>query len=74
MQSKLTHPVWVKPDWAFIEEGLSVPTNPADRVEQGVLGEYALGFGRGISFMARCTRDFWERTSHMAVSGSMTTI
>jgi len=47
VQSKLTNPVWVKPDWAFIEEGLIVPKNPADRVEQGVLGEYALGFGKG---------------------------
>jgi len=47
VQSKLTHPAWVKPDWAFIEEGQEVPTNQADRVEQGVLGEYALGFGKG---------------------------
>jgi L,D-transpeptidase YbiS len=47
VQSKLTNPAWVKPDWAFIEEGLEVPKNPADRVEQGVLGEYALGFGKG---------------------------
>lgn len=47
VQSKLINPVWVKPDWAFIEEGLTVPKNPADRVEQGVLGEYALGFGKG---------------------------
>jgi L,D-transpeptidase YbiS len=47
VQSKLTNPVWVKPDWAFIEEGLAVPKNPADRIEPGVLGEYALGFGKG---------------------------
>jgi L,D-transpeptidase ErfK/SrfK len=47
VQSKLTNPVWVKPDWAFVEEGLEVPKNQADRVEPGVLGEYALGFGRG---------------------------
>lgn len=47
VRSKLTHPAWVKPDWAFIEEGLMVPKNPADRVEQGVLGDYALGFGKG---------------------------
>ena len=47
VQSKLTNPVWVKPDWAFIEEGLAVPQNPAERVEPGVLGEYALGFGKG---------------------------
>ena len=47
VQSKLTHPVWVKPDWAFIEEGLMVPKNPSERVQQGVLGDYALGFGKG---------------------------
>lgn len=47
VQSKLTNPVWVKPDWAFIEEGLMVPKNPAERMEPGVLGDYALGFGKG---------------------------
>ena len=44
---KLTNPTWIKPDWAFVEEGLAVPQNAADRAEQGVLGEYALGFGKG---------------------------
>jgi len=47
VKSKLTNPTWIKPDWAFIEEGLAVPQNVADRAEQGVLGEYALGFGKG---------------------------
>lgn len=47
VQSRLTNPVWVKPDWAFIEEGLEVPKSQADRLESGVLGEYALGFGKG---------------------------
>jgi L,D-transpeptidase YbiS len=47
VQSKLTHPVWIKPDWAFIEEGLAVPKNREDRIESGVLGDYALGFGKG---------------------------
>jgi L,D-transpeptidase YbiS len=47
VQSKVTKPTWIKPDWAFIEEGLAVPKNAADRAEPGVLGEYALGFGRG---------------------------
>lgn len=47
IQSRLTNPVWVKPDWAFLEEGLAVPANPGDRVESGILGEYALGFGKG---------------------------
>jgi L,D-transpeptidase YbiS len=41
------NPVWVKPDWAFLEEGLEIPKDPADRVEAGTLGEYALGFGKG---------------------------
>jgi L,D-transpeptidase YbiS len=47
VQTKLINPVWVKPDWAFIEEGLSVPKSAVDRIESGVLGEYALGFGKG---------------------------
>jgi L,D-transpeptidase YbiS len=47
VQSKLTNPVWVKPDWAFVEEGLTAPKSQADRIEPGVLGEYALGFGKG---------------------------
>ena len=47
IQSKLLNPVWVKPDWAFVEAGLAVPRNPAERLEPGVLGEYALGFGQG---------------------------
>ncbi len=47
VKSKITNPYWVKPDWAFIEEGQPIPKNPADRVESGTLGEYALGFGDG---------------------------
>lgn len=47
VQSKLINPVWVKPDWAFVEEGLAIPKSAADRIEPGVLGEYALGFGKG---------------------------
>ncbi|MBI3603745.1 MAG: L,D-transpeptidase [Nitrospirae bacterium] len=47
IQSRLTNPVWVKPDWAFLEEGLKVPKDQASRLEPGILGEYALGFGKG---------------------------
>lgn len=47
VKSKLINPTWIKPDWAFVEEGLAVPQNTADRAEQGVLGDYALGFGKG---------------------------
>jgi lipoprotein-anchoring transpeptidase ErfK/SrfK len=45
--SKLRDPSWIKPDWAFIEEAKSIPKNPQERVEEGVLGDYALGFGDG---------------------------
>lgn len=47
IQSKLTNPIWVKPDWAFLEEGLDVPADLEQRFESGVLGDYALGFGKG---------------------------
>lgn len=47
VKTKLVNPTWIKPDWAFIEEGLTVPQNAAERAEQGVLGDYALGFGKG---------------------------
>lgn len=43
--SKLVDPVWIKPDWAFIEEGQSVPRDRKSRLQPGVLGKYALGFG-----------------------------
>lgn len=47
VKSKITNPYWVKPDWAFIEEGEPIPKNLEDRVEAGTLGDYALGFGSG---------------------------
>jgi len=40
-------PSWVKPDWAFIEEGEDIPKNYYDRIEEGVLGDYALEIGNG---------------------------
>ena len=46
--SKMENPVWRKPDWAFVEEGEAIPRNPADRLEYGSLGEYALYFGNGF--------------------------
>lgn len=48
IQGKITHPVWRKPDWAFVEEGLPIP-GPGDpsRYEYGVLGDYAMSLGDG---------------------------
>ena len=47
VKTKYAAPSWTKPDWAFIEEDETIPKNFKDRVENGVLGDYALGFGNG---------------------------
>ena len=48
VRNRMERPVWVKPDWAFIEEGEPVPApNSPDRYEQGVLGSYGLYLGQG---------------------------
>jgi L,D-transpeptidase YbiS len=41
-------PVWRRPDWAFVEEGLPIPGPYAkERYEAGVLGEHGIDFGNG---------------------------
>jgi L,D-transpeptidase YbiS len=47
VRSKVKNPIWIKPDWAFIEEGEPIPNKTADRAEANVMGDYALGLGRG---------------------------
>lgn len=48
IRSKKKEPVWKKPDWAFVEAGLPVPSaNHSSRFEYGVLGDYALTLGDG---------------------------
>ncbi len=48
VKNKMIAPVWVKPDWAFIEEGEPVPGPQAEaRFEEGFLGRYGLYFGNG---------------------------
>ncbi len=48
VKGKITKPIWRKPDWAFIEEGLPVPSHDHNsRFERGVLGDYALSLGDG---------------------------
>ncbi len=48
VKGKKTNPVWTKPDWAFIEEGLPVPPRGhPSRFEPNVLGDYALILGDG---------------------------
>lgn len=63
--TKMTDPVWKKPDWAFIEEGLPVPSANADsRFEYGVLGDYAMEIGDG--YMIHGT--IWKRFLGMAAT------
>ena len=45
---KVTNPVWRRPDWSYVEEGLPIPSaNDPSRWEAGVLGDYALSIGDG---------------------------
>ncbi len=47
IQRKINEPIWTKPDWAFVEVGESLPRNWSERLEEGVLGDYALDLGQG---------------------------
>jgi hypothetical protein len=48
IQQKITSPLWVRPDWSFVEEGLPIPpANDESRFEYGVLGKYAMSLGDG---------------------------
>jgi lipoprotein-anchoring transpeptidase ErfK/SrfK len=48
IQGKITSPVWKRPDWAFVEEGLPIPPqDDPSRYEYGVLGDYAMSIGDG---------------------------
>jgi len=46
---KKKDPVWLKPDWAFLEKGEPVPPwNSPLRREKGVLGDFMLDLGGGV--------------------------
>ncbi|MFA6126078.1 MAG: L,D-transpeptidase [Bacteroidales bacterium] len=45
---KQKNPVWAKPNWAFIEEGLPIPpAGDESRFDSSTLGDYKLGIGDG---------------------------
>jgi L,D-transpeptidase YbiS len=45
---KFKNPHWYKPDWAYLEEGKTIPSiYSPKRYIPNVLGDYALGFGDG---------------------------
>jgi hypothetical protein len=46
--NKRTAPVWIKPNWAFVEEGKKIPpANSSERYDPDTMGDYALGLGNG---------------------------
>ncbi|MDA8100128.1 MAG: L,D-transpeptidase family protein [Nitrospiraceae bacterium] len=45
---KERNPVWIRPDWSYVEENMPVPPpNDPDRIVREVLGKYALLLGNG---------------------------
>lgn len=45
---KVNNPVWTRPDWDYIEQGLPVPSRgDPSRYERNVLGDYAMTLGHG---------------------------
>ena len=46
---KVKNPIWIKPEWAFLEAGEEIPIFAEDkrRFEFGALGSYALYFAKG---------------------------
>jgi lipoprotein-anchoring transpeptidase ErfK/SrfK len=48
IQQKIVKPLWIRPDWSFVEEGLPIPSpDDPSRYEYGVLGDYAMSLGEG---------------------------
>ena len=45
VKRKKLEPIWTKPDWAFIEDNEPIPKDRSKRLEEGVLGDYALDIG-----------------------------
>jgi len=59
VQSKFVKPAWVKPDWPSLKKA-SLFQNMMDRVEMGMLGDYALGSGMDTSFMDPVYEASWK--------------
>jgi L,D-transpeptidase YbiS len=46
---KKKDPIWIKPDWAFLEKGESIPPQDSPlRKEKGILGAFMLDLGGGV--------------------------
>lgn len=47
IRAKHPNPVWIKPDWAFLEVGEPIPRKLAERLAPAELGAYAMDLGDG---------------------------
>jgi L,D-transpeptidase YbiS len=47
VRNKWPNPVWIKPDWAFLEIGEPIPRSLAERLAPAELGDYAMDLGDG---------------------------
>lgn len=47
VRNKWPNPVWIKPDWAFLEIGEPIPRSLAERLAPAELGAYAMDLGDG---------------------------
>jgi len=47
IRNKYPDPVWIKPDWAFLEVGEPIPRSLAERMAPTELGAYAMDLGEG---------------------------
>ena len=47
IRNKYRDPVWIKPDWAFLEVGEPIPKGLAERLAPAELGAYAMDLGDG---------------------------
>lgn len=45
---KERNPVWIRPDWSYVEENMPIPQkNDPDRIVRDVMGKYSLLLGNG---------------------------
>jgi L,D-transpeptidase YbiS len=55
---KERNPVWIRPDWSYVEENMPVPAlSDPDRIVRGVLGKYALLLGSGYKIHGTIYKD-----------------
>jgi len=56
--AKEKNPVWIRPDWSFVEENMPIPPpGSPDRIVRDVMGKYALVLGHGYKIHGTTYKD-----------------